>query len=308
MPYTAADKKIWDAWVVTSKNGTFLFCRDYCEYHANRFIDNSLLFFEGDTLVALMPANLTGDTVISHGGLTFGGIVSGTSMKAGIMLQLFEVLIGFLKAQGVAHFVYKAVPHIYHRCPAEEDLYALHVNGARLIRRDASATLFLTEKLPFSKGRKGEIKRAKAAGLKVSQDYDFERFLRIQENLLRAKYNRIPTHTGAELTYLAELFPQHIKLFAAKRDGEMVAGIVIYETDIVAHAQYISATDEGKDIGAVDIILDYLINEYYRDKKYFDFGISTEDAGHYLNAGLMQNKESYGARTIAYDFYGLDVA
>jgi hypothetical protein len=307
VPYTSADKAIWDTCVRSSKNGTFLFYRDYCEYHADRFTDHSLLFFDETTLIAIMPANIAGDTVVSHGGLTYGGVISGTGMKAGTMLQLFDVLIGFLKSQGIAHLIYKAVPHIYHRLPAEEDLYALYVNGASLIRRDASATLFLRELLPFGKGRKGEIKRGKAAGLAVSQDHDFECFLRIQEELLRVKYNRKPTHTSSELERLAGLFPDNIKLFTARHKGQMLAGIVIYETDVVAHAQYISATDEGKSIGAVDVILDYLINDYYREKKYLDFGISTEDSGRYLNAGLMQNKESYGARTIAYDFYGLDL-
>ena len=37
-------KAEWDAFVKTSKNGTFLFMRDYMEYHNDRFIDYSLLF------------------------------------------------------------------------------------------------------------------------------------------------------------------------------------------------------------------------------------------------------------------------
>jgi hypothetical protein len=42
---------------------------------------------------------------------------------------------------------------------------------------------------------------------------------------------------------------------------------------------------------------------YSSSKKYFDFGISSEKNGRYLNIGLIQNKESFGARAIAYDFY-----
>ena len=73
------------------------------------------------------------------------------------------------------------------------------------------------------------------------------------------------------------------------------------------HTQYIASSDEGKEIGATDIIFEYLIGKYYADKKYFDFGISTENNGLYLNVGLVSNKESFGARTTVYDFYELDI-
>ena len=46
-----------------------------------------------------------------------------------------------------------------------------------------------------------------------------------------------------------------------------------------------------------------LIDDVYADKTYFDFGISTERDGAYLNLGLVRNKESYGARGVAYDRY-----
>ena len=87
----------------------------------------------------------------------------------------------------------------------------------------------------------------------------------------------------------------------------MVGGVVIYESRHVAHAQYIAATEEGKEMGATDVILNFLIKEYYSEKKYFDFGISTENEGKYLNVGLIDNKEGYGARGVVYDFYKLDL-
>ena len=42
--YTAEQKTVWDSFVATSKNGTFLFMRDYMDYHADRFADHSLMF------------------------------------------------------------------------------------------------------------------------------------------------------------------------------------------------------------------------------------------------------------------------
>ena len=41
----------------------------------------------------------------------------------------------------------------------------------------------------------------------------------------------------------------------------------------------------------------------YADRRYFSFGISTEQAGQYLNEGLIAQKEGFGARTVVHDFY-----
>jgi len=88
----------------------------------------------------------------------------------------------------------------------------------------------------------------------------------------------------------------------------MLGGVVMYATDIVAHSQYIATTTEGRLTGALSAILDHLIEEIYSDYRYFDLGISTDQSGTYLNPGLQQNKESYGARAVVYDFHNFDIA
>lgn len=304
--YTASQKPVWDKFVADAKNGLFLFHRDYMDYHADRFTDHSLMFFnEDDTLLALMPATVKDSTLSSHAGLTFGGIISDTRMKMQLMLGIFDALNPYLKTAGVDRLVYKAIPHIYHRVPAEEDLYALSRHNARLVRRDVSSAIDIKEKLPFSKGRKYEIKQAQKLGLEVRQSNDFQEFMPIEERVLREKHDQKPVHTAAELELLASRFPLNIKLFAAYRQNEMLAGVVVYESHNVAHAQYIAANDEGKSSGALDLILGYLINDHYSGKKYFDFGISTENDGQELNVGLIENKQSFGGRAIVHDFYEL---
>ena len=88
----------------------------------------------------------------------------------------------------------------------------------------------------------------------------------------------------------------------------MLGGVLVYETPCVAHAQYIATTDPGKELAAHDCVMDELLTEVYAGKAYFDFGISTEDRGRTLNVGLIENKESFGARAVAYDHYELDAA
>lgn len=307
--YAPDQKSAWDAFVERSKNGLFLFRRDYMEYHADRFEDFSLLFRdESGGLVGLLPASVKDGIVTSHAGLTFGGVVTDERMKAAAMLELFEALAAYLKEQGVEKLVYKAVPHIYHRISAEEDLYALFRCGARLYRRDISSTVDLGARLPFSKGRKWSVKQALKAGLRVEESREFQDFMRMEEELLAGKYGVKPTHSGAELEFLASHFPEEIRLFVTRGDGGMMAGVVVYEYRDVAHAQYISATEEGKRSGALDLILDHLINDRYAGRRYFDFGISTERGGHYLNAGLIENKQGFGGRAVVHDFYEWDLA
>ena len=305
--YEQKYKAQWDELVRQSKNGVFLFYRDYMEYHADRFSDFSLLFFQGSELIALMPANRDGDTAVSHGGLTFGGIISGSRITTPLMLDVFGALVDDLRALGIKKLIYKAIPHIYHLLPAEEDLYALFVHNARLFRRDVSSTIAADRRLPLAKNRKNSARLTQNDGLKVMRSEDFSEFMAIVDANLESRHGSKPVHTVTEMQFLANRFPENIKLFTVDQRGEMLGGAIIYESANVAHAQYIGTTPKGRALGALDAVMDVLLNEVYREKPFFDFGTSTVDNGRTLNHGLIQNKESYGARSIVYDFYELEL-
>lgn len=151
------------------------------------------------------------------------------------------------------------------------------------------------------------IKKAKKNELSVRQSSDFSEFMKILTESLRERHKSKPAHTLAEIQLLSSKFPDNIKLFSSYKNDNMLAGLVVYESDNVAHAQYAGNSREGWDIGAQDIIEDYLINEYYKDKKYFDFGTSNFDLGRTLNSGLISRKESFGASAVMYDLYQLHI-
>ena len=250
-----------------------------------------------------MPANVTSDALVSHGGLTFGGVVSDQRMKTPLMLEVFEALRADLQAGNIKRLIYKATPHIYHDLPAEEDLYALFRHRAQLIERGVSSAIYLPCRAPVGKDRKWRIKQGQKSGLEIRQSEDYETFVTMVAQVLSTKHGLKPVHTAAELRLLAGRFPQNIRLFIAGRGAQILAGVLVYESKNVAHAQYISSTDEGKETDAPDLLIDYLISECYSTKRYFDFGISTEQSGWHLNAGLIGNKEGFGARAILYDVY-----
>ena len=305
-PYAPQHKQIWDEMIAQSRNGVFLFFRDYMEYHSDRFQDASVLFFEGTHLLAVLPANRNGDQLVSHGGLTFGGVISRDNLGASATLELFSALREWLGDQGFRTLLYKPVPHIYHRMPAEEDLYALFRSGARLVRRDLSSTLDMAHRSPMHHGRQSQLKRGQKTFV-VRESNDYTAFMDLVTAGLSTKYHVAPTHTAQEMQLLASRFPQNIRLFAAFRGEQLCSGVLIYENPTVTHAQYIAGDDDAKREGALECVFDELLERRYANIRYFDWGISTEQAGQYLNAGLVQNKESYGARGVVYDWYELDL-
>lgn len=106
-PYTAELKALWDSFIDTSKNGIFMFKRDFMDYHADRFIDNSLLFYNDDELLALLPLSRHDNVLKSHGGLTFGGFISSTNMKQCKMNECVKALMDYLKERNFKALEYK---------------------------------------------------------------------------------------------------------------------------------------------------------------------------------------------------------
>jgi hypothetical protein len=175
---------------------------------------------------------------------------------------------------------------------------------AQLCRRDCATVIVQSDRLNYRKGRKSEINRARRLGVHVAQETSFQAFwepLLVPQLALR--YSVRPVHTLDEITLLGSRFPENIKQFSAYCGGEIVAGVTIYETPTVAHAQYAAVSDHGRRIGAQAFLFAWLVDEYYKGKRFFDFGISNEFNGRAINHGLLDWKEGFGGRSYIHDFY-----
>jgi hypothetical protein len=60
-----------------------------------RFQDYSLLNFEEDKLIAVLPANRVGDTVYSHQGLTYGDLFIIKTETTISLLDVFSAVLLF---------------------------------------------------------------------------------------------------------------------------------------------------------------------------------------------------------------------
>ncbi len=300
-------KSCWDTFVARSKNATFLFYRDYMDYHADRFCDHSLLFYDKELLLGLLPGNVEADTYFSHQGLTYGGFLLTPAGTAEQVIEMLDLLIAYLKDQGIKSIVYKSIPWFYHKMPAEEDLYALYLKKAVLISRSLSSTIRCDKALPFAHARKDGLRKARKAGLSWQESKDLSLFWPILEQNLWARHHLKPVHNLEEIRRLQQAFPKNIRLFLATEAEVPLAGCLVYETETTAHIQYISSNQRGKALGALDLLFEHLIFGCFKHKDYLDFGISTDDDGFKLDRGLLFQKEGFGARASVYDIYTLNI-
>ena len=307
--YTENDFKTWNDFIAQAKNATFLFHRDFMEYHKDRFEDYSLIVLDGEKWVAVLPANSVGNEIFSHQGLTYGGLVYNEKIKLASVIEIFKVALSFLNANNIQKLQLKLIPSIYHQKPSEELNYALFLMEARLIRRDTLAVIDLSNSYSLSKLRKRGIKNGINNRLIIKEVSDFTDFWNeILTPNLAQKHQAKPVHSLEEITKLKALFPEKIRQFNVYENEVIVAGTTIFESSTVAHSQYISGKEDKNELGGLDLLFYQLISEVFKNKRYFDFGISNENQGRNLNEGLSYWKESFGANIIVHDFYEVETS
>jgi hypothetical protein len=278
------------------------------DYHADRFEDFSLMVYRRGRLYALLPGNVAGDCFFSHQGLTYGGLVIDYHATAADVVQVFRCINDALREKGLKSVVYKPTPWIYHQQPSEEDLYAIfEVCGARLSARSLSSTITNQHLNRWYRIRETCARHAKALGLSIEETNDWQEFWQILSHNLKQRYGLSPVHTVDEILLLNQRFPQNIRLVVAKENNVVVGGTVLYLTPRVVHSQYIAASERGKTIHALDLLFQTVIRNALEHHAFFDFGISTEEHGTYLNEQLIYQKEGFGGRGICYDWYEWDL-
>lgn len=300
--YAPSDAERWNRFIRESRNGNFLFERGYMDYHADRFPDCSFVFCRGEEWCAVLPGTLSSDGVFSsHAGLTFGGFILDNSMGIADVEILFSLLDAELRRLNAVKVVYKPIPWIFATRPSQEDLYWLFRKNAILRARLISSALEPKEMQPSSK-KKYYLHKGERSGLVFSESSDFSAFWDLLDSCLQQGHGVHPVHSKAELEMLASRFPQNIKLLVVKKDGELLAGSVVYVSNRVAHSQYLASSAKGRSLHAMDFLMLNEIN-YFPEQRFFDWGTSNEEQGRVLNAGLSHQKETYAGRGVAFDIY-----
>lgn len=302
--YAPEDKALWNNFVMSSKNGTFLFHRDFMDYHSDRFEDYSLIVYKKNKVVGVFPANVIENKVYSHQGLSYGGIILKTSVKFKETALIFKSILKYLYEVEIVEVVIKQTPRIYHRVPSDELDWLFNIVEAKPYRVDLLCVIDNRNPIKIASNRMEGVKKGINQNLKIEETDDFEGFWnQILTPNLSLKHGASPVHSLAEIKLLANTFPKNIKQFNVYKDAVLVGGATIFETDTVAHAQYISANQDKQQLGTLDFLFEYLLRERFAEKLYFDFGASNENQGKNINEGLLYWKECFGGRSIAQSFY-----
>jgi hypothetical protein len=302
--YTSSDEKEWNNFVELSRNAVFFHHRNYLSYHAHRFEEKSLMITKKGNSLAILPATAHGENIVSHGGLSFAGLLMSRDLKMMEVMEIFEQLKQYYKSAGYKKLLYKAIPSVFHRYPSEEDLYALFRSNAVLVRRDISSCIYVPERIRFSETKRQFIRKCATSGVMVSEQENYSDYWKLLTEVI-AFHGTLPTHTLEDIILLHQRFPSQIRLFEARDRNQLLAGAVIFDFGQVAHTQYMANSPEGRKRGALDFLIHTLIEKFFGNHKFFNFGISTEASGKHLNVGLIQQKELIGGRGIVYDFYEL---
>lgn len=308
LPYSPNLATAWDAFVDKAKNGTFLYKRGYMDYHSDRFVDCSLMFYKRGELIGQLPASWNKErrTVTSHGGLTYGSILlSEGATTVDTLNMMHSAAAWFAHHHGAKEWLYKTLPYIYNSVPGEEDLYALFRIGAQLVGRSVASVIHSDRRVPMRTLRKRCVAKSRKSNLIYEESHAWNDFWPLLKQVLKSRHDATPVHNLSEIQLLASRFPENIRLFVARHDDQVVAGTVVYETDMVTHTQYLAVSDEGTQHYALDGLIVYLAEERYADKPYVDLGTSMDPGTSLLNEGLIFQKEGFGARAVVYDTYSI---
>ena len=249
-----------------AKNATFLFHRDFMDYHQERFHDFSLLIYKEKKLVALLPANKVEDKLYSHQGLTYGGVILKKDIGFKDVVEVLKVSFNYLLDNNFRSLYVSLIPNIYKTYPSDEINYLMFKLDAKLIKRETSSSILISDKLKIQPNRLQGKKKADKLNLIIKEEETFNDFwnLVLIPNL-KETYKAKPVHSIKEISLLKERFPKNIRQFNVYYKDKIVAGATIFETQKVAHVQYISANNEKQKLGSLDYLFEDLINNIFKN-------------------------------------------
>lgn len=303
--YSASHYLEWNAFVSHSKNGTFLFHRDFMEYHNDRFEDFSLMVYKNDKLTAILPANISNSTIYSHQGLSYGGVLVLKNINIKTYTDVFSSIFNYLKKQNFKSFIIKKMPFIYNKKLSGELDFVL----SKVTYKTTTDSYFVIDDLQNYKPNRNRSRAIKKANQKnatisnVGIDFFWQHIL---TKNLNKKFNVNPVHSIQEIKLLMKRFPDNIKFYSVQIADAIEAGVVMFISDNVAHFQYSSGGEHRAETGALDFLFHEIITKYSH-KEYISFGSSSTDKTLRIEPGLAYWKESFGATIITQDFYEIEL-
>jgi hypothetical protein len=276
------------------------------EYHSDRFEDYSLLVFEDEKLISILPANRIENTIFSHQGLTYGGFVFENDIS---ILQIKLVILNalsFLKENNFKAFKIKEIVSIYSSSNRKEISSFLLENGAIINSKKMNLAIDFKSDFKVSKSKLKHFKRINSIGLEIKKEDDLSFFWNeVLIPRLDQKFSSKPVHSIDEISKLKANFPKNIHQYNVYLDDEILAGITIFKTNNVIKSQYGATTENGEKYRALDFLYINLINEFKDEFDFFDMGTVDDDSELGYNIGLFNQKKELGCSVFEQNLYEL---
>lgn len=274
------------------------------EYHNDRFTDFSLMIFLKSKLIALLPANIKDNAVISHQGLTYGGLIIQPQLGVSKAEAILEEIITFLKKNEISKLLLKQLPFFYHQSSNFELESILFEKKALIIKRNLGSVIHLQKELTFHKTKLKNYRKAEKNGFQITKNSDFTSFWnKVLVPRLQEKHQTKPVHNLEEITLLANRFPNCIYQYNLWLEGKILAGITIFKDKKIIKSQYGATTNLGEKYRALDYLFLYIAKKYKADGYlFFDQGVIEG------NYSLLKQKEEHGGAPYVQDFYQLKLS
>ena len=315
-PFVDAASEVWDAHCDSSGSATFLHKRAFLSYHRNRFFDASLMVRDdGNKLLGVLPAAISlsdEKIVVSHPGSTYGGLIYSGRVSVSDVDEMLVTVFKWYQDHGFSKLLYKVTPAHVQRVNSAIDQYLLWKRGT-LVRRDLWNVIQIDHSRTLSKGRKWGVNRGRKANIRVvaaESIADYRDFYDVLTINLKEKHETAPVHSLDEFLEISSRFPNETELWLVKdRLGSIAAGVWLFKLHTYCvHTQYIASTEAGRDLSAVDFLIESIIVACgEKGVRWFSFGASSEQGGRVVNDGLFDFKSGFGIGSLVQDFFEIDL-
>lgn len=287
IPYADEFQEEWDKFISeSSENGTIFHLQKFLSYHPkNKFNDSSIIIKDQtNTIISVFMSAIVNNTILSHPGSTYGGII----IKKYLKLQEIEKL-----CKAIFIYYLKKFPNYEFKIILSENFFLtndkieffLNTFGLKLSSKEISTVVNVRDYFNYKGMRKSTrqyISSRRFDKLDIeykiaNNELEIKNAYTLVENNLKNKYNKDATHTYEELILLKTLFKEKITFFIAKRNNEVLTTYITFElNNDVLHIFYIATSNDIENItsiGMVNFILEYSKNKY----TYVNFGISSRE-------------------------------
>ncbi len=304
--YSERWKEAWDRFVLHSNNGTIFHLQRFLGYHRDRSFDwHHLVFVNGQEIVAVLPAAMTGTTLESPVGASYGSFVSG-DISFSTALDLVDAFSEYCRAADIERTLLTPPPYIYQRVHNQNIDYALAYRGFTYDKHYISHAIEMQNADLISSfqptTRRYVRKYLREETLQIAPSDDLDSFYPILvKNKQRHGVN--PTHSLEELKRLKELFPENIHLFLVMQKKRPIAGSLLFvcnpQVVLCFYNMLLYEFEHSHPIHAV--MYEALRWARKRQLRWFDIGVSQDT--HAENQmtpamSLIRFKEQFNARGI----------